>query len=115
MISYAPGPITIVVKMIDKSATSYEFEPATIEARAGDVIRFTQTGTMPHNVDFTSTPIGVELGDQKTSGYMTTVGQTIDITIDKRFTAGTYVFNCTPHASMGMKGVLKIGVLKIGK
>ena len=54
---------TIVVKMVDKSATKFAFEPATIQARPGDVIRFIQTGNNPHNVDFKSTPAGVELGD----------------------------------------------------
>ena len=99
---------TIIVKMVDKSATEYVFEPAIIQARAGDVIRFTQMGSMPHNVDFKSAPAGVDLGDMKTSAFLATPGQTLDITIDKRFKVGDYPFVCMPHESLGMKGTLKI-------
>ena len=99
---------TIIVKMVDKSATEYAFVPATISARVGDVIRFTQTSAMPHNVDFKVTPAGVDLLDLKTSAFLSAPGQTLDITIDKRFAAGTYQFSCMPHETMGMKGTLKI-------
>ena len=99
---------TIVVKMVDKPGAKSVFEPAAIQARPGDVIRFIQTGTNPHNVDFKGTPAGVELGDLQTSAFLSAPGETLDITIDKRFSAGTYRFDCMPHSAIGMHGVLKI-------
>lgn len=110
----APGAKgrTVVVKMIDKSATEYVFEPANVTVRPGDVIQFVQTGSMPHNVDFKAVPAGVELGDRKTGPFLSTANETYEITIDKRFTKGSYSYVCTPHEAMGMKGVITVADVK---
>lgn len=55
-------PETIIVKMVDKSATEYAFEPADITVRRGDIVRFVQTGSTPHNVEFKDVAEG--RGDQ---------------------------------------------------
>ena len=109
----AKGPKTIVVKMIDKSPTEFGFEPANITANPGDVIKFVQTSTTPHNIDFKTTPAGVDLGAQKTGPFLTSPNATYEITLDAKFAKGTYSFVCTPHEAMGMKGTFTVGEAKV--
>src|SRR5690606_8430534 len=45
----APAPRTHEVRVTDDGGT-FRFEPANVEARVGDVVRFVYDGTMPHNV-----------------------------------------------------------------
>lgn len=97
---------TVEVKLLDVSATEYRFEPSTITVNQGDVVKFIQTTTMMHNVDFRTMPAGVDLGANKTSEYLMTPGQTYEVKIDKRFAKGTYGYVCTPHELMGMKGTI---------
>lgn len=86
------------------------FEPANVDARQGDVVRFTYAGTMPHNVEFVrnAVPAGVELGDQWSGPYMMKAGDTYEVTVDDSFSNGEYRFVCTPHVSMGMVGSLTV-------
>ena len=104
----APAGKTIVVKMIDKSATEFAFEPSLITANPGDVVQFVQTTATPHNVEFRETPTGTDLGTAKTGEYMLTPNQKYELQIDTRFKAGGYKFVCAPHEAMGMKGSLTI-------
>lgn len=39
-------PETIIVKMVDKSATEYAFEPADITVRRGDIVRLLQVSPL---------------------------------------------------------------------
>jgi len=98
----------IVVKMVDKSPTEYAFEPNVITAKHGDVIRFVQTSTTPHNVQFKDVPAGTNLGDAAMGPFLTAPDQTYEITIDDRFAAGEHKFVCTPHEFMGMTGTLTV-------
>lgn len=104
----APAGKLVVVKMVDVSATEYHFEPAAVTVGAGDTLRFTQTGAMPHNVDFKAAPAVAALGAAKTGPFLTKPGQTYDLVIDGRFPAGGYQFACTPHEALGMKGTLTV-------
>ena len=60
---------TITVRMLG-DATGYRFEPATITARVGDVVRFVNVSGGPHNVAFWSDriPSGAAATLQKNMG-----------------------------------------------
>jgi len=104
-----PAPSkTIIVKMVEKSLTEFAFEPANITARRGDVIRFVQTSTSPHNVEFTNTPDGTELNGSGMGPYLTQIDETYDVVIDGRFVPGEHTFVCTPHEFMGMVGMITV-------
>lgn len=98
----------VLVKMKDVSPTEYRFEPSTLTVQPGDTLRFEQTTTMPHNVQFKDVAPGANLGAAMTGDYLVTAGQAYDLVIDGRFTAGTYHFACAPHEAMGMKGTLTV-------
>lgn len=104
-----PAPVTVEVRMVDKSPTEFVFEPAEVTVRPGDVVRFVQTGVMPHNVEFRAVPEGVELaGDVQMGRYLTRKGETYDLVIDERFGAGKYDYVCTPHSALGMTGTISV-------
>ncbi|HWV58011.1 MAG TPA: multicopper oxidase domain-containing protein [Longimicrobiales bacterium] len=99
----------IEVRMLDDGNVT-RFEPSNIEVRRGDIVRFTQGGTMPHNVQFReeSAPAGAELGEAWMGPYLMSAGEVYEIEIDERFLDGTYDFVCTPHMAMGMTGTLTV-------
>ncbi|MDT8368776.1 MAG: plastocyanin/azurin family copper-binding protein [Longimicrobiales bacterium] len=104
-----PDSVRVVeVKMIDKSTTEFAFNPSEVTVRVGDVVRFIQTGTMPHNVEFNESAEVATLEEVRIGPYLTQVGQTYEIEIDGRFSPGRYPFVCTPHQFLGMKGVLTV-------
>ncbi len=104
----AARPRTVVVKMVDKSATAFNFEPAQITVQRGDTVRFLQTGTTPHNVEFQNPPPGTTLGAQLMGPFLLKAGDTYDVVIDARFAAGEHRFVCTPHQTLGMTGTLTV-------
>lgn len=103
-----PEADVIVVEMIEKSATSYAFEPAEIDVRPGMIVRFVQAGVVPHNVEFKETPEGTDLGEARMGPFLLQKGETYELTIDERFAEGEYRFVCTPHEAMGMIGSLTV-------
>jgi manganese oxidase len=105
----SPVGRTIVVAIKD-DGMNMRYEPARIEARRGDVIRFVQEGTMPHNVQFVrnNSPTGAELGDAWNGPYLNGSGEVYEVQVDERFLDGSYEFVCTPHIAMGMKGELVV-------
>lgn len=102
------GVDTVVVKMVDKGPSSFAFEPAHVTVHQGDVLRFVQTVSTPHDVAFTKLPAKVDLGARKVGPFLTQPGQTYDLTIDDAFRPGHYDFVCLPHMAMGMKGTLDV-------
>jgi plastocyanin len=98
----------VIVKTVEVSATSYRFEPAAVTVLPGDTVRFVQSSTMPHNVEFTKSPKGSKLGTAKVGPYLVAPNQTYDLPIDARFPSGQYQFICTPHAILGMKGTISV-------
>lgn len=103
-----PKPKTIVVKAVDVSATEYKWEPADVTVNPGDTVRFQQTTAMPHNVEFRGVPAASKLGDLKMGPFMSQPGETYDVVIDTRFSAGKHDYVCTPHEAMGMKGTITV-------
>lgn len=97
------------VRIIDQGG-SPRYEPANLEVRRGDVVRFVQEGAMPHNVQFVrnTAPRGSEIGDYWMGPFLTKAGEVYEVTIDERFQDGTWEYVCTPHIAMGMKGVLTV-------
>ena len=66
------GARTIVVRMVG-DAKGYRFEPASITARVGDVVRFVNVSGGPHNVAFwpDRIPAGTAATLQKNMGQTT--------------------------------------------
>ncbi len=102
------GPQVVTVRMVDKSATQYVFEPADITVAPGTVVRFELTGSIPHNVEFKKGPSGTDLGAARMGPFLLAKGQTYEVMIDARFTLGTHDYVCTPHEMMGMKGTITV-------
>jgi plastocyanin len=100
----AGGQIVTVTATTDAQGNNV-FEPATVTAKAGDVVRFT-LGQGVHNVHFLpdSNP-GVQ-GLPPAGDMMQLPGQTYDVKVT--FAPGTYYYQCDPHALLGMKGHLTV-------
>jgi len=99
----------ITVKMADAPNGQFVFQPAAITAQRGDTVRFVQSSSAPHDVDFKKMPKGAKLGAESTGPYVMNPGQTYDLVIDGRFIDGVYEFVCDPHESVGMHGTLTVG------
>jgi plastocyanin len=102
-------PRVVIVKMIGHGET-FRFEPARVEVRRGDVVRFVHTGEMLHNVQFVEgkIPRGANLKDYWISPFLPDHGREYDLSIDARFLVGTYSFICTPHAPWDMEGEIVV-------
>ncbi len=101
-------PAIIVVQMIDKSPVEFVFEPPTVTVRQGDIVRFVQTSTMPHNVEFRTGPDGSSLDEVADSPYLTQPDEVYELLIDDRFSPGEHSYVCTPHEFMGMTGTILV-------
>lgn len=93
----------VEVKMI--SGSGERFDPAEFTVRRGDVVRFVLVAGV-HNVNFLASKnvSGVEL--PATSPYLQVPGQTYEFTVDQP--AGSYYFQCDPHAALGMVGNMTV-------
>jgi plastocyanin len=114
----APTGATIDVNM-ELVGSTYKYDPATITAKAGDVIKFHNKSGGPHNVAFdaagipsgAAAAIDAALGPTKMAPLTgaLVVEPNAAITLSTAgFPAGTYNFHCTPHQALGMKGVLTV-------
>lgn len=103
------APRTIVVAVKD-DGNEMRFEPARVEVRRGDVIRFVQEGTLPHNVQFVrnNAPAGADIDEYWVGPYLMRQGETYEVTVDDRFIDGEYEYVCTPHLAMAMKGTIAV-------
>ena len=77
------------------------FSEDILVAQPGDLIQFVATDK-GHNVEFIDGPDGVELPKKSK------ISKDVMITLDE---PGVYVYVCTPHASMGMIGIVVVGEL----
>ena len=77
------------------------FSQEILVVQPGDLIQFVATDK-GHNVQFIDGPDGVKLPNKSK------ISKDVEITFDK---PGVYVYVCTPHASMGMIGVVVVGDL----
>jgi plastocyanin len=98
----------VIVRMVDKSATAYVFEPESVTVVPGQTIRFVQTGVVPHNVEFRDGPDGTALGADAMGPFLLSAGETYEVIIDERFAIGTHKYVCTPHEIMGMVGTVTV-------
>jgi cytochrome c oxidase cbb3-type subunit 2 len=107
----------IVVRMLG-DAKGYRFEPASIKARVGDVVRFVSVSSGPHNVSFwgDSIPAGSATKLQQNMGptmsplngvLLTQANATYRVSLTG-LSPGTYKFYCMPHLALGMKGQIVI-------
>lgn len=114
----AAAPITGTiheVKMLG-DAQGYRFEPADITVKQGDGIKFLFVSGGPHNVAFLNIPDNVKaqlnaniperMGDLS-SKMMLNEGEEVTVSFGD-IPAGTYDYDCTPHAAMGMKGTVTV-------
>lgn len=100
----APGHKVIVVQLVSDEKGSL-FDPKEIEAKKGDVIRFTvKIGV--HNIHFLPDSNTIKTGLPPASDMLQLPGQTYDVPVN--FEPGTYYFQCDPHVALGMKGHLKV-------
>lgn len=114
----APTGATIDVNM-ELVGSTYKYDPATITAKAGDVIKFHNKSGGPHNVAFDAAgipsgsagAIDAALGPSKMApltGALVVEPNAIITFATAGLPAGSYNFHCTPHQALGMKGVLTI-------
>ena len=95
---------TIAVAMYSDSSGNY-FKPNEIEAKRGDIIRFTLKMGV-HNVHFLPDSNPGKTGLPPASDMLQLPDQTYDLTVS--FGEGRYYFQCDPHVALGMKGHLTV-------
>lgn len=78
------------------------FEPAELTVTPGTTVKFVWDGTIAHNVNPTSVPDGASW-----EGFqdVVTAPQEYSHTFE---TAGTYEYQCDPHAGTGMVGSIEV-------
>jgi len=98
-----PGGKVITVELYSDAVGNY-FKPAEVHAKRGDVIRYTlKVGV--HNVHFLpDSNAGRASYPSSPSDLLQLPGQTLDLAV--KMPAGSYYFQCDPHAALGMKGHL---------
>ena len=103
----AAGNVVEVHMVTTPDGASGHFEPANVTVKKGDTVRFITDGKTVHNVSF---PAAENVGKSNLPAapgpYLTTPDQSYDVVVT--MDAGTYNFQCDPHATMGMKGVLTV-------
>ena len=95
----APGGKVITVEMETQPDGSNVFEPAMIDARRGDVLRYVLVSGV-HNVHFLPDSNPGKSNLPPASAMLQLPGQTLDIPV--ALAPGTYYFQCDPHALLGM-------------
>lgn len=99
-----PGGKIITAQLITDE-TGNHFKPKDFEAHQGDVIRYT-VGMGVHNVDFLADSNSGKIGLPAPRDMLQLPGQTYDLKVS--LAPGTYYFQCTPHAALGMRGHVKV-------
>ncbi|HLN72215.1 MAG: plastocyanin/azurin family copper-binding protein [Methylococcaceae bacterium] len=84
------------------SVTDYQFTPKDLTINAGDIVVWTNTGAMGHNVNGTQTTF-----PNNPESFGNNVG--LNWTYQYVFkTAGHYDYHCDPHAAFGMVGTITV-------
>ena len=102
----ATGQVHEVRMVTTEAGASGVFEPATITVKKGDTVRFINDGGAAHNASFPAAENAGASNLPPAGPYLTAAGQTYDLVVN--MDAGTYNFQCDPHAAMGMKGTLTV-------
>ena len=109
------------VKMVGDTK-GFRFEPASITIKAGDGIKFINSGGGPHNVSFDPTTVPADVKSQLSANFgadkdaqndlsskLTSVTGGDAITVSfANIKAGTYSYFCLPHKMMGMTGKITV-------
>lgn len=103
----AQGNVVEVHMVTSPDGASGHFEPANVTVKKGDTVRFITDGKTVHNVSFPAAENAGKNGLPAVGTYLTTPNQNYDVPT-AGMDAGTYNFQCDPHATMGMKGVLTV-------
>ena len=115
----AAAPVTGTiheVKMVG-DATGYRYEPATINAKPGDGIKFIMISMGPHNVAFDPAAIPAGQKDQLFANMPNSMDGSSPMFMTENeewvlslgnLAPGKYPFFCTPHLAMNMKGEINI-------
>ena len=99
-----PAGKVITIQLITDEKGNY-FSPAEIEAKKGDILRFTLAVGV-HNVHFLADSNPGRSNLPPASDLLQLPGQTVDVPLT--FGEGTFYFQCDPHAALGMKGHVKV-------
>ena len=102
--AFKPTGDTVKVEVYSDAAGNY-FKPNDIEAKQGDVIRFTLKSGV-HNVHFLPDSNTIKTGLPAASDFLQLPDQTYDLPVN--LAEGKYYFQCDPHAALGMKGHLEV-------
>lgn len=105
----APGGVkatgdTVKIELYSDAKGNY-FKPNEIEAKRGDVLRFTMKIGV-HNVHFLPDSNTIKTGLPPASDLLQLPEQTYDLFVTLQ--EGKYYFQCDPHSALGMKGHLKV-------
>jgi plastocyanin len=101
----AGGSVHTVEMLTDPADGTNKFVPAELTVKQGDVIRYVLKMGV-HNVSFLPDSNPGKSGLPAPSPMLQAPGQTHDVAVT--FGAGTYYFQCDPHAALGMKGHLTV-------
>ncbi len=89
------------------------FDPAKLEVKAGDTVKWVINKVPPHNVVFDDKAIpGNDKALAKSLSHPQlemTPGTGIELTLPKDIAPGEYSYFCAPHRSAGMVGKLIVG------
>ena len=106
------------VRMIG-DAQGFRFEPATVDAKVGDGIKYIMVSGAPHNVAFENVtdatakaqidaniPAAEKMSELQTRYYQN-AGEEVTISM-AGVPAGTYTVLCVPHAAMNMRMTINL-------
>ena len=102
--SVKPSGRVITIDMFSDEKGNY-YKPAELEAHRGDVLRFVLKSGV-HNVHFTPEANPGKSGLPLASDFLQIPEQTWDFTV--ALAPGHYVFQCDPHAALGMVAKLEV-------
>lgn len=100
------GTVHTVRMVTTQGGASGQFEPADLTVKKGDIVRFVNDGGAQHNASFPAADNPGAANLPQATPYLAAAEQTADVQIT--MDAGTYTYQCDPHAAMGMKGKITV-------
>jgi plastocyanin len=100
----AASGTVIEIRMTTDDKGNY-FDPAKVEAKPGDVLRLTLVSGV-HNFHLPAEKNPGAQGLPPATELLQLPGQTLDVPVTLK--PGKYVFQCDPHAALGMTGELEV-------
>ncbi|HEY0154280.1 MAG TPA: plastocyanin/azurin family copper-binding protein [Longimicrobium sp.] len=90
----------VEIRMVSDESGN-RFEPDSVAARRGDVLRFTLVSGI-HNASFPADRNPGKTGLPAPTELLQSAGQTKDVPLN--LAPGEYTYQCDPHVAMGMVG-----------